>query len=206
MVFFLRPSATRIRWILDEYIWPRFTIDHQWVVPTLKRDTKYFKNGREWLKFLYTQSTNVTNKLTAKQALFLQIYCNYKNDMHKDQNPVLASTKDSQLVTYLEWSYSKRRELTQRWLDQDQTHLHVILSTFQWLQLLNLNFPPKLFSPLVQKPSFPKCQFTAENINFWQTLYGTFQTSLEFDFKNAFIVNWNFAHHNVGHKIPKIKF
>ena len=55
---------------LDEYIWPRFAIDHQWVMPTLKRDIKYFKNGREWLKFFFTQSTNVTNKLTAKQALF----------------------------------------------------------------------------------------------------------------------------------------
>ena len=106
-------------WILDEYIWPRFAIDHQWFVPTLKRDIKYFKNGREWLKFFFAQSANVTNKLTAKQALFLQVYCNYKNNMHKDQNPVLASTKDSQLVTYLEWWYSKRRELTQRWLDQD---------------------------------------------------------------------------------------
>ena len=113
------------------------------------------------VEIFFVQSTNVTKKLTAKQALFLQIYCNYKNDMHKDQNPVLASTKDSQLVTYLEWSYSKRRELTQRWLDQDQTHLHVILSSFQGFQLLNLNFPPKLFSPLVQKPSFPKCQFTS---------------------------------------------
>ena len=32
---------------------------------------------------------------------------------------------------------------------------------FQGLQLLNLNFPPKLFSPLFQKPSIPQWQFTS---------------------------------------------
>ena len=120
-------------------------------MPTLKRDIKYFKNGREWLKFFFAQSTNVTNKLTAKQALFLQIYCNYKNDMHKDQNPALASTKDSQLVTYLEWSYSKRRELTQRWPRPRSDSFACHFVNFPRTSTSEFEFPAKIIFTIISK-------------------------------------------------------